>query len=241
MANSKAGAEGYWSSLNPLRSHPAAALPPRSALSDPPDNINPEVAKAALEQVNKRFDALLAIKSSTETRALTLAGQCTTLLSAITAAVLFEAYGQQRGPLLWAGIAGGIGLFAAILFAYSSANPRDDNTLPGCLPDEVWSDLVDPTLQGPEFMARLMLSSQNALVRNENNQAARARSLAHAILAVRAVVPMALLSAGIALGASWLGHPHQRVTPAEPARVTLRLEPGGRDYLTSPASGAAGR
>jgi hypothetical protein len=38
-------------------------------LSDLPESIDLDTAKAALEQVNKRLDAEMALKSSTETRA----------------------------------------------------------------------------------------------------------------------------------------------------------------------------
>jgi len=175
----------------------AAMLPPRSALSDPPANICPETAKAALEQVNKRLDAELALKSSTETRALTLAGQCITLLSAIVAAVIVEAFGSgsHKAPIIAAGTAGGLFLFFAVLLAYDSAKPRSTNVLPGRLPDEIWDDLIEPGMEGPEFIARLMLGQQDAMVQNEINQDERARQLELAIYMVTAAVPAAILAA----------------------------------------------
>jgi hypothetical protein len=182
-----------------LRRHRAAALPAGSALSDVPETLDLDMAKAALEQVNKRLDAEFALKTSTEMRALTLAGQCTTLLSAITAAVLVEAYGNHRLPLLAAGVAAGICLFVAILFAYSCANPRANGVLPGRLPDELWDDLVYPGMKGPEFMGRLMLGSQDVMVQNEINQYKRARNLERAIAMVRAAVPLALIAACLAI------------------------------------------
>jgi hypothetical protein len=183
-----------------LRGHRAAALPPGSALSDLPESIDLDTAKAALEQVNKRLDAELVLKSSTETRALTLAGQCTTLLSAITAAVLVESYGSQRIPLILAGIGSGVCLFAAILFAYSSAKPRRGVVLPGRLPDELWDDLVAPDMKGAEFMGRLMLSLQDVMIQNELRQEQRARALNWAMLFVRLTVPAACLTALLAVG-----------------------------------------
>jgi hypothetical protein len=193
------GLGGFWSAKR-LRSHRAAALPAGSALSDLPESIDLDTAKAALEQVNKRLDAELALKSATETRALTLAGQCTTLLSAITAAVLVEAYGSHRVPLIAAGLAGGICLFLAVLFAYSSAKPRKDVVLPGRLPDELWDDLVAPDMKGAEFMGRLMYGLQDVMVRNELNQDRRARALNRAILLVRAAVPVACVAAMTTVG-----------------------------------------
>jgi hypothetical protein len=184
--------EGFRLSRLLLRRDPAAALPPGSALSEPPEGLDLDTAKAALEQVGKRLDAELALKSATETRALTLAGQCTTLLSALTAGLLVETYGSHRLPLLAAGAAAGLCLFAAVLFAYSSANPRENGVLPGRLPDELWDDLVAPAMKGPEFMARLMLGLQDAMVQNELNQDRRARALTRAILMVRIAVPLAI-------------------------------------------------
>jgi dihydroxyacid dehydratase/phosphogluconate dehydratase len=178
-----------------IRRHPSAALPYGSALSDLPESIDLDTAKAALEQVTRRLDAELALKTSTETRALTLAGQCTTLLSAITAALLVEAFGGHRAPLLAAGAAAGACLFVAILFAYSSANPRKNGVLPGRLPDELWDDFVAPDMKGAEFIGRLMLGLQDAMVKNEQNQFTRARALAHAILMVKAAVPCAVAAA----------------------------------------------
>nr|WP_294521299.1 hypothetical protein [uncultured Rhodopila sp.] len=192
------GLSGSWLGKR-LRRHSAAALPPGSALSDLPESIDLDTAKAALEQVNKRLDAELALKSSTETRALTLAGQCTTLLSAITASVLVESYGSQRMPLILAGVGGGVCLFAAVLFAYNSARPRRGVVLPGRLPDELWDDLVAPDMKGAEFMGRLMLSLQDVMVRNELNQEKRARALTWAMLFVRLTVPTACLAAFLAV------------------------------------------
>jgi hypothetical protein len=184
-----------------LRRHRAAALPTGSALSDLPESIDLDTAKAALEQVNKRLDAELALKSATETRALTLAGQCTTLLSAITAAVLVEAYGSHRMPLIAAGIAGGLCLFLAVLFACSSAKPRKDVVLPGRLPDELWDDLVAPDMKGAEFIGRLMLGLQDVMVTNELNQERRGIALGNAILSVKAAVPVACVVAWLAFEA----------------------------------------
>lgn len=177
-----------------VRRHPAAAVPAGAPLSEPPESLDIDTAKAALEQVNKRLDAELALKTATETRALTLAGQCTTLLSAITAAVLVEGYGNQRAPLLAAGIAGVICLFTAVIFAYISARPQTTNYLPGRLPDELWDDLVAPAMKGPEFMSRLMMGLQEAMVRNELNQRSRARSLSRAIVMVKLAVPLAIVA-----------------------------------------------
>jgi hypothetical protein len=169
-----------------VRRHRAAALPAGSALSDLPESIDLDTAKAALEQVNKRLDAELTLKSATETHALTLAGQCTTLLSAVTAAVLVKAYGNHRIPLMAAGVAGGLCLFLAVLFTYSSAKPRKDLVLPGRLPDELRDDLVASDMKGAEFIGRLMSSLQDVMVRNELNQAERAASLTRAMLLVKA-------------------------------------------------------
>lgn len=202
-----------------LRRHRAAALPPGSALSDLPESIDLDTAKAALEQVNKRLDAELALKSSTETRALTLAGQCTTLLSAITAAVLVESYGSQRAPLILAGIGGGVCLFAAVLFAYSSAKPRRGVVLPGRLPDELWDDLVAPDMKGAEFMGRLMLSLQDVMVQNELKQDKRARALKWAMLFVRLTVPAACLAALLAVEfAPRIGSSLDRIGLSQPTR-----------------------
>nr|WP_294554007.1 hypothetical protein [uncultured Rhodopila sp.] len=204
-----------------LRGHRAAALPPGSALSDLPESIDLDTAKAALEQVNKRLDAELALKSSTETRALTLAGQCTTLLSAITAAVLVESYGSQRTPLILAGIGGGVCLFAAVLFAYSSAKPRRGVVLPGRLPDEMWDDLVAPDMKGAEFMGRLMLSLQDVMVQNELKQDKRATALKWAMLFVRLTVPVACLAALLAVElAPRLGSSPGGIGLSQPARQT---------------------
>jgi hypothetical protein len=181
-----------------VRRHPAAVLPAGTALSDPPQALDPDTAKVALEQVNKRLDAELALKSSTETRALTLAGQCTTLLSAITAAVLVEGYGSHRPPLMAAGIVGVVCLLTAVIFAYNSAQPRNTGVLPGRLPDELWDDLIAPGMKGPEFMGRLMLGLQDAMVQNELNQVKRARALANAVRTVRLAVPLAFAAALVA-------------------------------------------
>jgi len=195
-----------------LRRHRAAALPAGSALSDPPESLDPDTAKAGLEQVGKRLDAELALKTSTETRALTLAGQCTTLLSALTAAVLVEAYGSHRLPLMAAGIAGAACLFAAVLFAYNCATPRANNVLPGRLPDELWDDFVAPGMKGPEFIGRLMLSLQDVMVQNERNQNERASALRRAIFMVKATMPVAIIAAGLALAVTTL-----------PASIATRL------------------
>jgi hypothetical protein len=149
-------------------------------------------AQAALEQVNKRLDAELAAKSATESRAMRLAGQDTILLSALTVGLLVESYGSHRLPLLAAGATGGLCLFAAVLFAYCSANPRDNGVLPGRLPDELSDDLVAPAMKGPEFIARLMLGLQDVLVQNEINQDRRRRALNRAMLMAGIAVPLAI-------------------------------------------------
>ncbi len=181
-----------------LRRHPLAALPPGAALSEPPETLDLDVAKAALEQVNKRLEAELILKGTTETRALTLAGQCTTLLSAITAALLIEAFGSHRLPLLAAGGTAGLCLFLAVIFAYGSANPRATGVLPGRLPDEIWDDLVAPGMKGAEFLSRLMIGVQDAMVQNELDQDRRAGALSRAIMMVRLAVPLAVAGALLA-------------------------------------------
>jgi hypothetical protein len=180
---------------------PAAAPPPSSALSALPANIDLDTAKAAIEQVNRRLDAELALKSATEMRAMALAEQCTTLLSAITAAVLVEAYGSRRSPLIAAGIAGGLCLFLAVLFAYNSAKPRKDMVLPGCLPDELWGDLVAPDMKGAKFIGAMLLSLQDAMATNEAGQEKRAVALDRAILLAKVAVPLACAAAWLAFAA----------------------------------------
>ena len=138
------------------------------------------------------MDAKLALKSSTETRALTLAGQCATLLSALTAALLVEAYGSHGAPLMAAGITGALCLLMAVLSAYSSANPWKTGVLPGRLPDEMWDDIIFPDMKGAEFIGRLMLGAQDAMVRNELDQRCRAGALTRAIFMMKAAVPLAV-------------------------------------------------
>jgi hypothetical protein len=170
-------------------------LPFGSALSEPPENLDLDTARAALEQINKRLDAQVATKGSTETRSLTLAGQCTTLLAAVVGATLVEAARSARLPLLLAGGAAAACLFMAVLLAYTSIRPRLDLVLPGRLPDELWDDLVAPDMRGAEFMARLMHGVQDAMLRNERAQHRRAAALARAVFSVVLAGPAALLGA----------------------------------------------
>ena len=108
-------------------------------------------------------------------------------------------------PLIAAGIAGGLCLFMAVLFAYSSARPRKDVVLPGRLPDELWDDLVAPDMKGAEFIGRLMLGLQDVMVTNELNQERRGIALGNAIPSVKAAVPVACVAAWLAFEAGpWL-------------------------------------
>jgi len=102
-------------------------------------------------------------------------------------------------PLILAGIGAGVCLFAAVLFAYSSAKARRGVVLPGRLPDELWDDLVAPDMKGAEFMGRLILSLQDVMVQNELQQDKRARSLKWATLFVRLTVPVACVAALLAV------------------------------------------
>jgi hypothetical protein len=164
-------------------------------LPDPPEGLDDAAAKAALDQVHKRQDAQLAAKTSTETRALTLAGQCMTALVAVTGAGFLEATGQGRGSLLAAAVAGGFCLFLAVLNALRVVRPRDDLILPGRLPDEVWDELLAPDMKGPEFIARYIKSVQDGMLRNERAQAGRARGLRATVLCALLAVPMAIAAA----------------------------------------------
>jgi hypothetical protein len=180
----------------------AERIPAESEFADPPEDIDIDAAKAALEQVHKRLDAQLAVKATTETRALTLAGQCVAVLAAVTAAGLAEYFREQPRHSLVAGAAAGAGLlFAAVASAYDAARPRA-GLLPGRLPDEVWSELTAPGMKGAEFMARTILSLQDKMVRNEVEQSRRARLLSRALWLGTLAGPVAVL---FAVGYSEIG------------------------------------
>lgn len=162
----------------------------REHLAISPEDVDPDKAKTALEQVMKRLDAQLAIKNSTETRALTLAGHCTTLLSVITGAVFVEAAGHHRMPLILAGIAAILCLFVAVLFAYYCASPRDKGIIPGRLPITLWRDFSDSDMNNAAFIGRLMIGAQNGMAQNEEYQNAKALALKWAIRIFCAATPI---------------------------------------------------
>lgn len=179
------------------RRHASSRLPAMADLADPPETIDEGAAKAALDQVHKRQDGQLSVKTSTEHRALTLAGQCLTALVAVTGAGFIEAAGSARAPLLAATIAGGICLFLAVVFALSVIRPRNDLILPGRLPDELWDELLLPDMKGPEFIARYIKSLQDGMLRNEMAQQARAAGLRATVFAAILAFPMALSAAAV--------------------------------------------
>jgi hypothetical protein len=217
---------------NPVISSPAKLAPP------PPDGVDLDVAKAALEQVNKRLEAELTLKGSTETRALTLAGQCTTLVTALAAALLVEIYGDHRAPLLAAGLVGALFLFGAILFAYYSADPRKNVVLPGRLPDELWNDFIYPGMAADLFIARLMMSQREAMIQNEVNQENRAKALNRAMLLVRLAVPAAILAAMIAVFIPHIISPSGTSPPASSQSMPSPSSPALLPSPTSPSSPA---
>lgn len=177
------------------RRHPSSSLPPGSELADPPESLDDSAAKAALDQVHKRQDAQLALKTSTESRAMTLAQHSLIVLVAVTGAALAEVVSAApRGVLIAAAVGGGICLFAAILCALQAARPRDF-LLSGRLPDVLWDDLLAPDMKGPEFIARYIKSLQDGMARNELQQLARANALIRAVWFFIAAVPMAILFA----------------------------------------------
>jgi hypothetical protein len=157
-------------------------------------SVNAEAAKAALDQVHKRQDALLAAKTSTENRALTLAGQCMTLLVAVTGAG-FWALTQKEWLVLAAALGGGACLLAAVWFALSVISPRYDLTLPGRLPDELWRQLTWPGMTQGDFIVQYLRNVQNGMLRNEVSQHARAAGLRATVLAAALAVPAALAAA----------------------------------------------
>lgn len=165
----------------------------REHLAISPEDVDSDKAKTALEQVMKRLDAQLAIKNSTETRALTLAGHCTTLLSVITGAVFVEAAGHRRMPLILAGTAAVLCLFVAILFAYYCASPRDKGIIPGRLPVTLWRDFSDTDMNNAAFIGRLMIGVQNGMAQNEEYQNAKALALKWAIRIFCAATPITII------------------------------------------------
>jgi fatty acid desaturase len=152
-----------------------------------------DAAKAALDQVHKRQDALLAIKTSTENRALTLAGQCLTALVAVTGAGFWAA---NQSPVTWpvlaATIAGGLCLLWAVWSALRVIRPRHDLTLPGRLPDELWQELTWPGIKGADFILHYLRNAQDTMVRNELAQHARAAALHATVRAAALAVPAAV-------------------------------------------------
>jgi len=174
------------------RRHPASRLPAGADLADPPETLDDGAAKAALDQIHKRQDAQLALKTSTETRAMTLAQHSLIVLVAVTGAALAEAVSAApRGVLIAAAIGGGACLFAAIILALRAAKPRDF-LLSGRLPDVLWDDLMAPDMKGPEFTARYIKSLQDGMARNEAQQLDRANALNRAIGFFVAAVPAAI-------------------------------------------------
>ncbi len=121
-----------------------------------------------------------------------------------------------------AGIAGAAFLFLAVLAAYRAASPRNNVALPGYLPDELWSDLVAPSMDGAEFMARRMMANQDVMVQNERDQWERAIRLQHAILMVVAAIPAAVLVATLAIP---LSNYLKRNVPSNPEPVTSQVVP----------------
>lgn len=188
---------GFEDWLGPLWPRPAP-LPPMPNMTDltlpARETVDLDAAKAALDQVHKRQDALLAAKTSTENRALTLAGQCLTALVAVTGAGFWAA---SQTPLNWpvlaATIAGGISLLVAVWSSLRVIAPRQDLTLPGRLPDELWKELTWPGIKGADFIVRYLRNSQDTMVRNELAQHARAGALHATVRAAGLAVPAAVI------------------------------------------------
>jgi len=182
--------------LFPLwRARKPIPLPGSDDLQDPPqDELDGDAVKAAIDQVHKRQDAQLALKTATETRAMILAGQSLTVLVALTGGAFLEATSAApRGALLAAAGIGGVCLFVAVLFALRAARPRDF-LLSGRLPDVLWDDLLAPGMKGPEFGARYLKSMQDGMAANEALQHARANLLIQSLVAFVAAVPAAIVS-----------------------------------------------
>lgn len=185
--------------LFPLwRARKPAPLPGSDDLPDPPQSdLDADAVKAAIDQVHKRQDAQLALKTATETRAMILAGQSLTVLVALTGAAFLEATSAApRGALLAAAGAGGVCLFVAVLFALGAARPRDF-LLSGRLPNVLWEELLAPGMKGPEFGARYLKSMQDGMAANEALQYARANLLIRSLVAFVVAVPAAI-AAGMA-------------------------------------------
>jgi hypothetical protein len=149
-------------------------------LPDPPEDVNAEVAKIALEQVNKRFESQLSLKTSTEARALTLATNCVTILSFVTGGVFVEATHDMRLPLMVGGSVA-ICLLSAVVFSSYMVIRPSGIALPGRNPAGIWGDVIDSQLKAGEFAARLMQAAQIALVENQMKQQVRAKWLNRAI------------------------------------------------------------
>jgi len=178
-----------------LRYDPQQVAPgPADVSSPPPEKIDLEVAKTALEQANKRIEAQLAIKTSTEARAIALAGSCITVLTAVVGAGLVELTSQQRITLLAAAGMAAVCLSIAVYCAYRSIDPREI-TLPGRLPSDLWDDLIDVELSKGQFTAILVAGLQRAMVENEILQRERATWLQRSLSVAVAAVPFSFVFA----------------------------------------------
>lgn len=162
----------------------------------PAEDVNIDTAKAAIEQVNKRLEASLTLKTSTETRALALATQCATLLSAVGGATLIEWSGKARVSLIHAGFTGAVLLVIAIICVYRAAKPTDKLYLPGRLPEELWPDLTAVNMTGPEFMLRLVAGLSDPMRKNESAQLIRATWFNRAIWIV-VITPILSLASSL--------------------------------------------
>ena len=194
----------------------------RDELSDPPAELEIDIAKAALEQVQKRLEAQLSVKASTEGRALILAGQCMPVLIAVTAAGIAEAARQQpHWFLVLAAVGGGLPLFAAVWTAYWSARPGS-GTLPGRLPVDLWEDMTAAQMKGPEFIARLVWSLHQGMLDNEDEQTLRATRLSRALTLAFLAPVSAVVIALIAAKWSWIV-PHVVMLWSQVAMLQSRI------------------
>lgn len=179
------------------RATPELGTPPLDVGPPPSNRVDPESAKTALEQVNKRLDAQLSIKTSTEARAVALAGSCVTVLTAVVAAGLIEVTGAMRPELVAAAVVATVFLLAAVGCAYRAIDPQAI-TLPGRLPSDLWDDLTDDTFSKEQFTLYMIAGLQRAMVGNERLQGQRAHWLRRSLRAAVLSVPAALVAAAVA-------------------------------------------
>jgi len=135
----------------------------------------------ALDQTEKRIDAQMTLRLTTEARATRLFGTCMACTVLVVGTFIYAASKESASYIITTSAITSLQLFSAAMCAFCAAIPREGR-LPGRLPSDIWHNITDLNTTLDQFLKSLLDENRQHIIENDKHQTALEKAISIACI-----------------------------------------------------------